>query len=124
RSIRSGFRLRRRDEDTQVNVTLLEKLKREFDVTVPDIDPPPLDDAGVDVAAVLHRFRQAVLDVPGFEVREEAFLGLFSFTKFLLWQDLGRQLDALKRNRVVAHLIDHWGHPFASPSARLNPADL
>ena len=35
---------------------------------------------------------------------EEAHLGLFSFTKFLMWLDLEARRDALLQSNVVHHL--------------------
>lgn len=114
KSVHSGFRLRRIEEETRTNVTLLEKLQRDFEVMVPEVNPPPEDDSGVDVGLVLQRFRAAVRDVPGFEVKEEAWLGLFQFTKFLLWKDLSERTEQLKRNPVVRHLIETPRDAFAS----------
>jgi hypothetical protein len=42
-------------------------------------------------------------------VLDEAHLGLFSFTKYLMWKDLQDRTAQLKANRVVQHLIDHPG---------------
>ncbi len=114
KSVRSGFRLKKLDEDTQVNVTLLEKLQQDFGLEINGVNPPPEDESGIDVPLVLRRFRTAIKDVPGFEVRDEAWLGLFSFTKFLLWKDLTDRLDDLKKNDVVRHLIETPGQPYES----------
>ncbi|MBN1403927.1 MAG: DUF4011 domain-containing protein, partial [Opitutales bacterium] len=127
-SVRSGYKLRRLDEETRVNVTLLEKLKRDFEIEVKGVNPPPEDKAGVDVPLVLKRFREAVLQPKGFEVREEAHLGVFQFAKFLLWKDLMDRAELLKRNPVVAHLIDNSNQPYRTgddvPFAPVAPSVL
>ena len=64
----SDYRLKQFDEDTAVNATLLELLRSQYRVAVPDVDPPPQDAHGVDVAKVLESFRAAVKDLPGWEV--------------------------------------------------------
>ena len=101
----SDFRLARLDEDTLANATLLELLRSQYRVTVPDVDPPPLDAHGVDVPKVLESFRAAVKDLPGWEVTRELALGQFSFGKFVMWKDLTGRLDALRRHPLVDHLV-------------------
>lgn len=109
KSIVEGIRISRIDEDTVVNVTLLELLRREFHLTVPGLDPLPTDDSGVDVGRVMQIFRQTTKDMKGWEVREEARIGHFSFGKFIMWNDLTARIDALKQNPLVDHLIEGGG---------------
>lgn len=113
-SVKSGFRLTRHDDETIVNPTLLQMLKGAFELTVPGLDVTPADDKGVDVGRILQAFRLAVRDVAGWEVQESAWLGIFSFTKYLMWKDLQDRTQALKANRVVSHLVDHPGEAFAT----------
>ena len=115
-SVRSGFRIVAHDDDPIVNPTLLQKLKEEFAVSLPSFSPLPTtgEGGGVDIAAVLQSFRLAVREIPGWEVKTTAHIGLFSFTKYLMWLDLQARADLLKENEVVAHLIDRPGAAFPS----------
>lgn len=112
-SVRSGFRLTRHDEEALINPTLLQLLKNSFELKVNGLETIPTDDSGIDVPKVLQAFRLAVREIPKWEVREEAHLGIFSFTKYLMWKDLQDRTEQLKANRVVRHLIDHPGQAFA-----------
>lgn len=112
-SVRSGFRLTRHDDEAIVNPTLLQLLKHSFELRVAGLDAIPTDDKGVDVNKVLQAFRLAVREIPKWEVKEEAHLGIFSFTKYLMWKDLQDRTEQLKCNRVVKHLIDNPGQAFA-----------
>ncbi|MGE0357290.1 MAG: DUF3320 domain-containing protein [Burkholderiales bacterium] len=108
-SVRSGYTLMRHDDETLVNPTLLQLLRTEYELTVAGLDPLPRDGPdgeGVDVARVWQSFRTAIANVQGWEVLDKVFLGTFSFTKHLMWKDLHSRLAELRRNRVVAHLID------------------
>lgn len=116
-SVRSGFRLTRHDDEAIINPTLLQLLKNNFQMPIPGLDTLPQDDSGVDVAKVLQAFRLAVREIPKWEVVEQAYLAIFSFTKFLMWKDLADRTDQLKTNRVVKHLIDHPGQAFAHEAA-------
>ena len=113
-SVRSGFRLSRHDDEAIVNPTLLQLLKNSFELRVAGLDVITTDDKGVDVTKVLQAFRLAVREIPKWEVLEQAHLGIFSFTKYLMWKDLQDRTEQLKANRVVKHLIDSPGQAFAS----------
>lgn len=124
RSVIEGFVLRRIDEETRLNVTLMEMLRQHFQKEIAGLDPLPEDDSGVNVAEVFRIFREAVRDLPGWEVKTEVWLGEFSFTKFLLWKDLSDRLDALARNRVVKHLVDDAGLPYPNPPQDIHARQL
>ncbi|MDB5744780.1 MAG: hypothetical protein JWR68_3095 [Polaromonas sp.] len=132
-SVRSGFRLTRHDEEAIVNPTLLHLLKTSFELKVAGLDVVPADDKGIDVGQVLQAFRLAVREIAQWEVLEQAHLGIFSFTKYLMWKDLQDRTEQLKQSRVVRHLIDHPGEAFAREGtdgefdrldARYAPQDL
>ncbi len=112
RSIQEGFRVRQVDDEPQVNVTLLELLSQDHALSIPNMDPIPRDDHGIDVNGILNAFRLAVKEIDRWEVVEDAQIGLFSFTKYLMWRDLQQRTDDLKRNKVVDHLINHANEPF------------
>lgn len=111
------FRLKFHEDEPRLNSTLLQFLKRDFEVALPDFrDGFPRDSKGIDVSKVLDTIRRTVRDVPGFEVVDDIALSTFSFAKYLMWKDLTDRLAALRQNRVVKHLID-------SPDRLLEGAD-
>jgi very-short-patch-repair endonuclease len=124
RSAQSGFSVRRRDEESMVNVTLLELLRHDFGLQIDGVDPLPEDESGIDVRQVLDRFRQAVKQLDRWDVTETAQVGLFSFTKFLMWRDLERRTDDLKRNKLVSSLINFPTQPFPAASGFPAPERL
>lgn len=115
-SVRSGFRLRRHDDEAIVNPTLLQLLRNSFELRVAGLDIIPIDDKGIDVAKVLQSFRLAIREIAKWEVLEQAHLGIFSFKKYLMWKDLQDRTEQLKANRVVKHLIENPGEAFARES--------
>lgn len=112
KSAREGFSLSLGDEDARFNATLLEMLHREHGVEIPGLDPLPEDGSGLDVSGILRVVRQAVRDIDRWEVLDVARIGLFSFSKFLMWRDLSQRLEDLLRNKVVDHLVNRPGHAF------------
>jgi very-short-patch-repair endonuclease len=123
-SVRSGFRLTRHDDDALVNPTLLQKLQQDFNLKLPSLDVLPTDDRGIDVNRVLQTFRLNVGELKGWEVKEQVHLGIFSFTKYLMWKDLQDRQKQLQDNSVVSHLINNPGKAFADSAAGFEPGTL
>lgn len=107
--VRGQFTIKSRDEDTIVNPTLLQMLQRDFQINVLDPDNLPTDSHGVDVAMIWQMFRKAVQDMKGWEVLKDVYVGLFSFTKYLMWKDLESRTEDLMASVTVRHLIDRSG---------------
>jgi hypothetical protein len=108
-SAREPFRLRRSEDEVRLNVTLIQKLEREHGVRFEGLDELPEDESGLDIPRIFQRFRRAVVSVDRFEVVERAVIGLFSFTKFLMWRDLEDRSLALMTSPVVRALIEGMG---------------
>ncbi|MHB8782936.1 MAG: DUF3320 domain-containing protein [Desulfobacteria bacterium] len=104
-SVQEGFSIKQGDDEPIVNITLLAHLAADFELTISGLDPIPMDDHGIDVPLILRKFREAVVDIDRWEVLESAYIGHFSFTKFLMWRDLEVRADDLQKNAIVKHLI-------------------
>ncbi len=61
---------------------------------------------GLDVAADPRARAVGRAAMPRWEVLSDVALGLFSFTKYLMWLDLDRRSDVLTKNAVVHHLLE------------------
>jgi very-short-patch-repair endonuclease len=125
KSALSGVRMSVHEDEPRFNLTLLELLRQDFELTIPELEGPlPVDASGVDVAGVWTCVRKAVRDIPGFEVIEELALGTFSFAKYLMWKDLVERTDQLKANAVVRHLIETPRDPFQNAAEFPKPETL
>ena len=113
RSVRSGFRLALHEDEARFNPTLMQMLKQDFELVMPEFDVElPQDASGIDVAGIWKTVRQHIKSIKGWEVTEQVTLATLSFTKYLMWKDLVDRTDLLKRNPVVAHLIDTPTHTY------------
>lgn len=121
-SVRSGFRLTRHDDEAIINPTLLQMLRQQFQMNTSSLETIVADEKGIDVPRVFQCFRMAVRDIKHWEVIEQAHLGIFSFTKYLMWKDLHDRTEQLKANRVVKHLIENPGQVF--PTDELSDRDI
>lgn len=106
KSVRDGFRIQRIDEESRINITLLEKLEVDFGITVEGLDPLPEDDSGLDVPKILRIIRDAIKRQPRWKVEDNASLTILTFSRFLMWLDLEANAEELKKNAVVRHLIE------------------
>lgn len=97
--------MRIRDEEPQMNITLLEMLRQDFGITIGGLDPLPQDESGTDLPLVFNTVRQGVMAQKRWDVVEYAFLGQFSFSRFIMWNDIRNRSEELKQNKVVASLI-------------------
>lgn len=111
-SVRTGYAIKRHDDETVVNPTLVQLLHENYQLTLRGLDPLPTDGNGVDVKKIWQIFRLAVKEIPRWEVKEDVYIGIFSFTKYLMWKDLQDRTAELKQNRVVEHLIERPREPF------------
>jgi very-short-patch-repair endonuclease len=116
KSVHDGFRIQRIDEESRINITLLQKLRMDFDITVDGLDPLPEDDSGLDVPRILRIIRDAIKREPRWKVEEDASLTILTFSRFLMWLDLEANAEELKKNAVVRHLIESSNELF-DPSA-------
>jgi len=113
----NNYVIRKRDESIMLNITLVELLKQEFKINLDILQELPKDESGVDVKKVFTIFRRAILEQRRWNVVEESMLGLFSFNKFVMWNDIHSNADLLARNPLVATLIEGQGAAAASGPA-------
>lgn len=100
-----AWRLSISDDETRVNSTLFEKLRKDFGLNFNALRELPTDDSGVHVQAIFDSIRKAIAKIPRWELKDDATLSLLSFTKYLMWLDLENKMDALLKNELVHYLV-------------------
>ena len=101
----NNYLLRVREEDITFNTTLVEMMNQQYDIHLTGVNPLPTDDSGIDVRGVFSIVRSTLKDHPRWDVVEECMLGLFSFSKFVMWNDIHNNADKMRQNPVVESLI-------------------
>ena len=125
-----SYTIRTRDEEPQINVTLLEYLRQDYGITVSGLSPLPTDENGVNLPQIFERFGEAVENMKGWEIINAVFLGHFSFSRFIMWNDIRSRCDDLKQNKVVQSLMDGritWSDDSGvaiNPDKDIHPASL
>lgn len=108
KSALKGYVIRLRDEEPQMNVTLLQMMEQDFGIQIQGLASLPQDAQGIDLRTIFAVMRKAVMDQPRWDVIQAAFLGIFSFSQFVMWNDLRNRSEDLQKNKIVRSLID--GH--------------
>ncbi|AKV04713.1 DNA helicase related protein [Labilithrix luteola] len=76
------FYLSALEQDILSNISLQEKLRRDFGLTIPDLDDEELPEA------YFERLAKTVPLPPRWQIRRQISLGLLSFSKLLMYRDL------------------------------------
>ncbi len=106
RSVNSKFTLKSREEETMINITLVEFLRQEYELNLGALEQLPTDEKGVDVAKVMGLLRQAIKQLRGWDVLEQLVLGNFSFSKLILWKDIVVHQEEILKSDMVRSLVD------------------
>jgi very-short-patch-repair endonuclease len=126
------FRLWFAEEEILTNLSLAEKLRQDFSLTLPEIDPAER----LEPAAYLRQVGAAVSAEHRFRVHaDDIVLGLFSFTKLLMYRDLDpatwpAETPLAERPLLRALLTDGFGVEALDPAAdqpldqRLSPRKM
>ena len=106
KSANKGYALRMTDEDAQINITLLEFLKQNFDLQINGLNPIPEDEHGLNLPKIFAIIRHAVMELPMWDVVEVGVIGNFSFSQFVMWNDIHSKTEFLEKNKIVRSLMN------------------
>lgn len=108
------------------NFSLLEKLRRELGIELPEMWAPIQDQSGIDIKETFRKLQGSLIEagVSGFHVTEEVHLAILQFSKFRLWKDLDEHWEEFTNNPVVNHLALQAHEVFDDPVKEPNYEDL
>lgn len=94
------------DEEPQFNITLVEYLRQNFNIDLRHLIDLPKDDKGTDIPLLFSAIRKAIMDKSGWDLEEIATISNFSFSKFVMWNDLQNRIEEIKSNYNIQALIN------------------
>ncbi len=117
------------EDEAEINSTLLEFLKREFNVDVRGLDGSL---AALSLAEIFAMVRAEISSLKGWDVTDDVFLSVFSFSRFTMWRDVRENMAEFQKNPVVSSLLNNVssvpvlpsslkGEDEAEPSQTLSP---
>lgn len=120
-----NYSLTHRDDEILVNNTLFEYLKVNFDLQFDELRKIPYSEENdsYDLKAYFDTLRSKITGLEGWTVSETSYIGIFSFTRFIMWNDLRNRKDDLLKNDIVKSLVDN-SIPFKNKKDPVNINDL
>ena len=106
KSAKKGYAMHMRDEDAQINITLLEFLKQNYDIHINGLTPPPEDEHGLDIPRIFAIIRKAVMSLSMWDIVEVGLIGNFSFSQFVMWNDIHNNHKFLENSKIVISLMN------------------
>lgn len=97
-SMLDPYKLSMSDDDILVNPTLIFKMERDFNITLPE-----LEDYEIDVIGYLNKV-EAIVSANGWKVGKEVYLSLFSFLKLNMYEDLDKNSDKVTGHYIIKAL--------------------
>ena len=112
------YEVRMRDEEPIINVTLLEMMRQMFGVKLPEEGLLPVDESGIPSWETIFKiFEEQIKEInlhqeegKQWRLEQEAYLGVFSFTKFLMWNDVHTHPDVIVNHPVIKGMLDNVYH--------------
>jgi hypothetical protein len=94
--------------DITPNYCLVEKLRSELKLQIPELETPELDEFGIDVNRTISQIRRQLSEsrYSSIRVDEEAQIAVLDFATFRVWKDLRSNWKLFAKNPVVDHLIN------------------
>lgn len=89
------------DEDVVLNPTLMQKMQSDFGIALSEL-PDDLD--SVNLPEVFSQVEEVIRNQPNWSIVPEVYLGLFSFTKLIMYKDLEEHADLAKAHPIIAAL--------------------
>lgn len=113
----TGYSIHTTEDPLIFNITIFELLKQRFGIDMSNVLNLAATDGGHndqaidnDIAQTIKRafaaMRLALADRQGWNVHEECTLGLYSFLKFVMWNDIHQYSEQMQENPVVKSLIE------------------
>ncbi len=100
------YKVARRDGEPTINYSILEKLRQDFQIDIRlDSNNLPMDDQGVDIEAILKIFLKSIQKEKSWTVIPYAAIGIFSFSQFVIYNDLINRRTELENHHFVKSLI-------------------
>lgn len=100
--------------DAVANISLVEKLRAELDITLNPLLEPPMRGEHIDVPRAVEQLRRLLLEeqLDNFTVHESAHLALVQFSTLDLWRDLSQSWQHFITRPHLRHLVEHPGTPY------------
>lgn len=99
------YHVRWRDEETLLNVTLFEYLKQTQGIEFDGLEEALNGEYGFDLQQIFNIIREGLIKKPNWNVLEECLIGIFSFSKFVMWNDIHSHGEQMRRQSLIVDAL-------------------
>ena len=99
------YHVKWRGEETMLNVTLFEYLKQTFEIEFEGMEDVVYGEGNIDLQQLFAIIREGLLKKPNWNVLEECMIGIFSFSKFVMWNDIHSHGDKMQESQIINALV-------------------
>lgn len=120
-----NYKLRKRNEDSILNYSIIEKLKHDFQIRIPfDNQDLPTDESGIDIDSIFHTISKCIEKMTNWSLIRYSVLGIFSFSQFIIYNDLISRRNELENDPVTSSLIHNQLEFEYSPIPEIKDDDI
>lgn len=109
------YEVRLWDDEPMINVTLIEMLRQMFGVTFPDLSSLPELESGLpDWQRIFILFKEQIEEInkhsapeKEWKLLDDSYIGIFSFTKFLMWHNVHFHPEVIEQHRILHGFINN-----------------
>ena len=111
KSSSKGYYIVSRGEDPLLNETLFELLKQSYGIEIPDVTAAIQSENGLDIGYILAAVRKAIMEQDRWDVIEESTISIFDFNRFVIWNDIRTNRQAMSKHPLIGSLVEGKLHP-------------
>lgn len=113
-SARAGYKLKKTDDEALVNPSIVEYLRRNYSIALPEL--PDLSELteGYDLQNFFLEVGEAAKGQKDWAVKSEIQLALFSFQKLVMYKDIEKNAANLAAHPIINKIITRDGDHFAA----------
>ena len=103
------FEIKALDQEPFLNTSFLAYLKDEFALDLQFSNDLPRKSDNVDVIdlnKIISEFKKNLLSFKGFKISETAFIGRFSFSKYIMWNDIRNRKNEMLKNPIIKSFLN------------------
>jgi superfamily I DNA and/or RNA helicase/very-short-patch-repair endonuclease len=124
RSARAGYALKKSDDETILNPSLIEYLRRNYNIILPEIPDSNVITENYDLQTFFTDISESIKDRANWSVKDEIQLALFSFQKLVMYKDLEKNADGLAAHSIIKKVITRSGNHFAALPEEIREMEL
>ena len=101
------YHVKWRGEEVMLNVTLFEYLKQTFEIEFEGLEEAVNGEGNIDLQQIFAIIREGIIKKPNWNVLEECMIGIFCFSKFVMWNDIHSHGDKMRQSPIIDALEEN-----------------